>query len=65
MVADQKTDLRLLRERKPTMKERFRIHTMRTVKSPSDSSVTTYFIWVNMRDLPAHIPTDVNPASPT
>ncbi len=37
---------------------------MRTVKSPSDSNVTTYFIWVNMRDLPANIPTDVNPRKP-
>ena len=46
------------------MKERFHIHTMRTVKSPSDNSVTTYFIWVNMRDLPANIPTDVNPRRP-
>lgn len=46
------------------MKERFHIHTMRTVKSPSDPSVTTYFIWVNMRDLPANIPTDVNPRKP-
>lgn len=37
---------------------------MRTVKSPSDNSVTTYFIWVNMRDLPSDLPTDVNPRKP-
>lgn len=46
------------------MRKQFHIHTMRTVKSPSDPSVTTYFIWVNMRDLPAGIPTDVNPRKP-
>lgn len=43
------------------MQEIFRIHSLRTVKSPSDPSVTTYFAWVNMRDLPDNIPTKVNP----
>lgn len=43
------------------MREKFRIHAMRTVKSPSDPSVTSYYVWVNMRDLPDNIPTEVNP----
>lgn len=46
------------------MKEHFTIHAIRTAKSPSDSSVTTYLIWANMRDLPANIPTGVNPRKP-
>ena len=46
------------------MRERFQVHAIRAAKSPSDSSVTTHLIWVNMRALPANIPTDVNPRTP-
>ncbi|MCT6919559.1 MAG: hypothetical protein M3Z49_10120, partial [Bifidobacteriales bacterium] len=43
------------------MKMTFPIKALRTVKSPSDPTVTTYFAWTNMRDLPADMPTKVNP----
>lgn len=43
------------------MKDTFRISSLRTLKSPSDLSVTTYFVWVNMRNLPDDMPTKVNP----
>lgn len=43
------------------MQTTFPIEALRTVKSPSDPTVNTYFAWVNMRDLPTDIPTKVNP----
>lgn len=43
------------------MKRTFKIQALRTVKSPSDPTVTTYFAWTNMRDLPVDMPTKVNP----
>ncbi len=43
------------------MIEKFKIRALRTVKSPSDPNVTSFLAWVNMRDLPADLPTDVNP----
>lgn len=43
------------------MLEKFKIRALRTVKSPSDPEVTSYLAWVNMRDLPSDLPTDVNP----
>lgn len=43
------------------MMEKFKIRALRTVKSPSDPEVTSYLAWVNMRDLPSDLPTEVNP----
>ncbi|MFR0558434.1 abortive phage infection protein [Pseudoscardovia radai] len=39
----------------------FPIYAVRTVKSPSDQTVTTHTAYVNMKDLPDTFPTDVNP----
>ena len=52
---------RLMSTKEHIMKMTFPIKALRTVKSPSDPTVTTYFAWTNMRDLPTDMPTKVNP----
>lgn len=47
-----------------TQKISFKIKTLRTVNSPSQEGVTTYFAYVNFRDLPEDLPLDVNPRKP-
>ncbi|MGE7954959.1 AIPR family protein [Lysinibacillus xylanilyticus] len=42
----------------------FKAKAVRTVTSPSNEEVTTYYTWVNFRDLPSEIPLDVNPRKP-
>lgn len=42
----------------------FKAKAVRTVTSPSNEEVTTYYTWVNFRDLPSGIPLDVNPRKP-
>lgn len=44
--------------------ERFKAKTVRTVTSPSNEDVTTYYVWVEFKDLPKGIPLDVNPRKP-
>lgn len=43
---------------------RFKVNAVRTIKSPSDPTVTTYYTWVNFKDLPKDISLDVNPRKP-
>ncbi|QQZ09632.1 AIPR family protein [Heyndrickxia vini] len=47
-----------------TSTERFKAKTVRTVTSPSNEEVTTYYTWVEFQDLPAEIPLEVNPRKP-
>lgn len=42
----------------------FKAKAVRTVTSPSNEEVTTYYTWVNFKDLPSGIPLDVNPRKP-
>jgi hypothetical protein len=42
----------------------FKVASVRTVKSPSDSGIKTYFVWVNFNDLPSDISLEVNPRKP-
>lgn len=44
--------------------EKFRAKAVRTVTSPSNEKVTTYYTWVEFQDLPENIPLDVNPRKP-
>jgi len=44
--------------------EKFKAKAVRTVTSPSNENVTTYYTWVDFRDLPKDIPLDVNPRKP-
>ena len=41
--------------------KKFKIYSLRTVKSPSIKDVTTYNVLVGFMDLPTNIPMDVNP----
>lgn len=40
------------------------VKTVRTVTSPSDKEVTTYYAWVEFRDLPSELSLEVNPRKP-
>ena len=42
----------------------FPANAVRTINSPSQDDVTTYFAYINFRDLPAGLPMEVNPRSP-
>ncbi|WP_416327777.1 AIPR family protein [[Eubacterium] hominis] len=42
----------------------FKANAVRTITSPSQKGVTTYFAYVNFRDLPDQLPLDVNPRKP-
>lgn len=42
----------------------FKAKAVRTITSPSNEEVTTYYTWVNFKDLPSEIPLDVNPRKP-
>ena len=42
----------------------FKATAVRTISSPSQKDVTTYFVYVNFRDLPSNLPLDVNPRKP-
>lgn len=44
--------------------EKFKVKAVRTIKSPSNEKITTYYVWVNFRDLPANISLEVNPRKP-
>lgn len=46
------------------MKSNFKVKAVRTVTSPSNEKVTTYFVWTEFRDLPSHISLEVNPRKP-
>ena len=57
----------MLKSKKEVFKmntEKFRAKAVRTVTSPSNEKVTTYYTWVDFRDLPKDIPLDVNPRKP-
>lgn len=43
---------------------KFKVHGVRTITSPSNKDITTYYTWVNFNDLPEDIPLDVNPREP-
>lgn len=43
---------------------KFNVASVRTVSSPSQRNVTTYFTYVNFKDLPSGLPLDVNPRKP-
>lgn len=45
-------------------KFKFKVTSVRTVKSPSNPSVTTYYAWVEFKNLPEHISLDINPRKP-
>lgn len=42
----------------------FKVNAVRTISSPSQKNVTTYFIYVNFKDLPSKLPLEVNPREP-
>lgn len=42
----------------------FKTNAVRTISSPSQDRVTTYFVYVNFRDLPSELPLEVNPRKP-
>lgn len=44
--------------------KKFKVYSLRTVKSPSIKDVTTYNVLVGFMDLPTNIPMDVNPRIP-
>lgn len=43
---------------------KFKAQSVRTLPSPSQENVTTYFVYVNFRDVPKNLPLDVNPRKP-
>ncbi|WP_294761256.1 AIPR family protein [uncultured Lactobacillus sp.] len=43
---------------------RFKVESVRTIKSPSDPDIRTYFAWVNFKDLPDNFSLEVNPRKP-
>ncbi len=45
-------------------KIKFKVESVRTLNSPSQKNVTTYFSYVNFKDLPNGLPLDVNPRKP-
>lgn len=42
----------------------FKVKAVRSITSPSNEDVTTYYTWVNFRDLPDKLPLEVNPRKP-
>lgn len=44
--------------------KKFKAIAVRTVTSPSNEKVTTYYTWVEFQDIPENIPLDVNPRKP-
>ncbi|MGY3818567.1 AIPR family protein [Gemella morbillorum] len=46
------------------MTNKFKIKTLRTINSPSDTKITTYMVLVNFRDLPSDLSLEVNPRKP-
>lgn len=46
------------------VKTRIKYKELREVKSPSDRDITSYFLWINFKDLPDNISLDVNPRKP-
>ena len=42
----------------------FKASAVRTIESPSQKGVTTYFVYLNFRDLPSNLPMEVNPRQP-
>ena len=47
-----------------TSKVHFKAYSVRTINSPSQKGVTTYFAYVNFKELPSDIPLEVNPRKP-
>jgi hypothetical protein len=45
-------------------KKEFKANAVRTVTSPSNEKITTYFTWVDFKDIPNDISLDVNPRTP-
>lgn len=45
-------------------KFKFKAKAVRTINSPSNENITTYYTWVNFRDLPKNLSLEVNPRKP-
>ncbi|MBA1392358.1 abortive phage infection protein [Lactobacillus sp. XV13L] len=45
-------------------KKEIKVAAVRTIISPSDPNIKTYFAWVNFNDLPADLSLEVNPRKP-
>ncbi|KFE42136.1 AIPR family protein [Staphylococcus agnetis] len=43
---------------------KFKAKAVRTINSPSNENITTYYTWVNFRDLPKEFSLEVNPRKP-
>lgn len=46
------------------MNTKFKVKTVRTISSPSNPDVTTYYAWTEFQDLPSGISLEVNPRKP-
>ncbi|WP_298468990.1 AIPR family protein [uncultured Psychrobacillus sp.] len=46
------------------MNTKFKVKTVRTITSPSNPNVTTYYAWTEFQDLPSGISLEVNPRKP-
>ena len=46
------------------MNTKFKVKTVRTITSPSNPDVTTYYAWTEFQDLPSGISLEVNPRKP-
>lgn len=44
--------------------EKFHVHAVRSITSPSDDKTNTYYLWVEFRDLPVDFSLEVNPRKP-
>ncbi|MCT1926674.1 AIPR family protein [Staphylococcus pasteuri] len=45
-------------------KKKFKAKAVRTITSPSNDDITTYYTWVNFKDLPTDFSLEVNPRKP-
>lgn len=46
------------------MNTKFKVKTVRTITSPSNPDITTYYVWTEFKDLPEGISLEVNPRKP-
>ncbi|WKK69966.1 AIPR family protein [Brochothrix thermosphacta] len=44
--------------------KKFKVQAVRTITSPSNKTITTYYVWVDFRDLPTDFSLEVNPRKP-
>lgn len=48
----------------PMTTQKFKVSAVRTITSPSSKDITTYYAWVDFRDLPNDFSLEVNPRKP-